>query len=345
MQLLIDLLLSPDEAFTVLRHFESGGSDTASVHGLGGRDDDTGLCQEELKGVVGSRHISDFDIILDAVGCDLLSVFHMNVILHSGRHNDVGFHAPRLFTGMELNAELIRVILDFIPAAVTHFDKVSNFFRSRHAIRVIDVSIRAGEGHDFRAQFGSLLADSPGHVAEASAGDGFTLHGIILMFQDVFEVIDSAEAGSLRADKGTAVALALTGKHAVFESALKSAVLAIEVTDFPCANAHIAGRNVDIGSNVAVKRLHKALAEAHDFSVRFPGGIEVRAALTAADGESGKGILEDLLEAQEFDDRGVYRGMEPQAALVGADGPVELAAVADVGVPGAVVQMCIRDSL
>ena len=102
MQLLIDLLLSPDEAFTVLRHFESGGSDTASVHGLRGRDDDTGLCQEELKGVVGSRHISDFDIILDAVGCDLLSVFHMEEL--------AGHVAENLPYGQQRKLEIARAL-------------------------------------------------------------------------------------------------------------------------------------------------------------------------------------------------------------------------------------------
>ena len=41
-------------------------------------------------------------------------------------------------------------------------------------------------------------------------------------------------------------------------------------------------------------------------------------------------VLEGLLEAQELDDRSIHTGMQAQAALVGADGAVELNAEATV---------------
>src|SRR5699024_527814 len=41
-------------------------------------------------------------------------------------------------------------------------------------------------------------------------------------------------------------------------------------------------------------------------------------------------VLEDLFKAEEFDDRGVHARMQAQAALVRADGRVELDAVAAV---------------
>ena len=50
-----------------------------------------------------------------------------------------------------------------------------------------------------------------------------------------------------------------------------------------------------------------------------------------------QGVLEDLLEAQELDDAFVDVLLEAQAALIGADGAVELAAPATVGVPIAIV--------
>ena len=46
--------------------------------------------------------------------------------------------------------------------------------------------------------------------------------------------------------------------------------------------------------------------------------------------EAGEAVLEDLLKAQELDDALVHAGVEPQAALVGADGGVELHPVAPV---------------
>ena len=60
--------------------------------------------------------------------------------------------------------------------------------------------------------------------------------------------------------------------------------------------------------------------------------VEVGAALAAADALGGQGVLEDLLEAEELDDAGVDRGVEAQAALVGAQRGVELDAEAAVDV-------------
>ena len=59
-------------------------------------------------------------------------------------------------------------------------------------------------------------------------------------------------------------------------------------------------------------------------------GVEVGAALAAAHGEGGERVLEDLLEGEELEDAEVDRGMEAQAALVGADGAVHLDAEAAV---------------
>src|SRR5699024_7213281 len=111
-------------------------------------------------------------------------------------------------------------------------------------------------------------------------------------------------------DQGAAVALALAGEHAVLKGALQAAVLAEEIADLAAAHADVAGRHVDIGADVAVQRVHKALAEAHDFGVRLAAGVKVGAALAAADGQAGQGVLEHLLKAQELDDAGVYGGVE-----------------------------------
>ena len=81
---------------------------------------------------------------------------------------------------------------------------------------------------------------------------------------------------------------------------------------------------------MAVQLAHEALAEGHNFPVGLALGIEIRAALAATDGQAGQGILENLFEAQEFDDAQVDGGMEAQPALVGADGTVELDAEAAV---------------
>ena len=78
---------------------------------------------------------------------------------------------------------------------------------------------------------------------------------------------------------------------------------------------------------MSVELSHEALAERHNFSVGFALGIEVGAALAAADGKAGQGVLEDLLEAEELDDAEVYGRMEAKASLVRADSAVKLDAV------------------
>ena len=45
---------------------------------------------------------------------------------------------------------------------------------------------------------------------------------------------------------------------------------------------------------------HERLTKAHDLLLGPSFGIEVRAALAAADGHAGQRVLEDLLEAEEL---------------------------------------------
>ena len=73
---------------------------------------------------------------------------------------------------------------------------------------------------------------------------------------------------------------------------------------------------------------HEALAEAHHFIVGFPFGVEVGTALSAAHGQRGQAVLEDLLEAEKLQDAQVDRWVEAQTAFVRTDGRIELDAVA-----------------
>ncbi len=100
-------------------------------------------------------------------------------------------------------------------------------------------------------------------------------------------------------------------------------VLAEHVADLALAHADVAGRDVGVLAQVAVQLGHEGLAEAHHLAVRAALRVEVRAALAAADRHPGERVLEDLLEAEELHDREVHRGVEADAALVGAERAVE----------------------
>ena len=107
-------------------------------------------------------------------------------------------------------------------------------------------------------------------------------------------------------------------------------VLAEQVADLAGTHANVTGRNIHELADVAMQLCHEALAEAHDLFVTLPLGVEVGTALGAAHGETCKTVFQRLLKTQELQYGQIDRGVEAQAALVGADGRVELNAVAAV---------------
>jgi hypothetical protein len=90
-------------------------------------------------------------------------------------------------------------------------------------------------------------------------------------------------------------------------------------------------------TNVLAELPHEGHAELADLVVGLALGVEVAASLATAHIEAGEGILEDLLETQEFEDGQVDCGVETETTLVGTEGRVELDAVALVDVAVALV--------
>ena len=107
-------------------------------------------------------------------------------------------------------------------------------------------------------------------------------------------------------------------------SSADTLVLAEHITDLASADTDIAGRHIGIRSDMAVELGHEALGKTHDFLIGFAFWIEIRAALAAADGLACERIFEDLFKAKEFDDAGINRRMEPDAAFVRTQRAVKL---------------------
>src|SRR5690606_11521763 len=95
------------------------------------------------------------------------------------------------------------------------------------------------------------------------------------------------------------------------------------IADLALPDADVARRDVRIFAEMAVKLSHERLAEPHDLHFGAPLGIEIGPALGAADGHACQSVLERLLEAEELDDPQIDAGVEPEAALVGAERRVE----------------------
>ena len=101
-------------------------------------------------------------------------------------------------------------------------------------------------------------------------------------------------------------------------------VLAKHETDLAPAHPDIASRHVHISPDVAIQLGHEALAEAHDFIHALAFGVEVGTTLAAAHWQAGERVLEGLFECQKLQHAFGDRRVEPDAALVGADGVVVL---------------------
>ena len=101
---------------------------------------------------------------------------------------------------------------------------------------------------------------------------------------------------------------------------------------FATANSDVASGNVLIGTYVAPQFKHETLAEAHDFGFAATARCKVGTTLGSAHRQCGQGVLEGLLKAEELQDAEIDGGMETHAALVRANGVVELHAIAEVDV-------------
>ena len=335
MELGVDLLGSPGVAHGVLAHLQTRDGHAACVNGLGGSDHQTILLQV-LKGLGGGRHVGDLHVVLGAVGHDVLGILDAHLVLGSAGHDHIHLLLPRTLACEELDTELIGVVLHLIAARSAHLQHVGDLLLGIDTVGIVDVAVGTRNGDDLTAQLGDLLDGTPSHVTEAGNCEGLALNVLAQVLQHLNGVVDSTVARCLGTDERTAECATLTGQHTLI-AVDQSLVLTEHVSDLACANTQVTGGNVGVGADVAEQLGHEGLAEGHDLTVGAAAGIEVGAALTAAHGKAGQGVLEGLLEAQELDDGEVYGRMEAQAALVGADGAVELDTVAHVDLSLALV--------
>ena len=73
-QLLINFVRGSDQTLAVLRHFQCGYADAAGVYGLGRCNDHALLLTQEIKRVIGCRHIGDLDVIFHTGSRDTLAL-------------------------------------------------------------------------------------------------------------------------------------------------------------------------------------------------------------------------------------------------------------------------------
>ncbi len=321
MEFLVHFLTGPGQPEAVLGHLQTGGGDTAGVGSLAGTEGDTFL-DEEVNSLGGGGHVGTLANGDTAAGNQSLGVLQVQLVLGGAGegHIELG-QFPGPLTWEELTAVLLGVLLDTAAADVLELhDKVP--LLTRDPIRIVDGPAGIREGDNLAAQLVDLLGCVLCNVSGAGDGNGLALEIGATNLQHLLGEVDTAVAGGFRPDERSAPLQALAGENAG-EGVGDLPVLTVHETDLTAANADVASRDVGVRTNMPVELAHETLAKAHDLAIGLALGVEIGTTLAAAHGEAGEGVLEDLLEAKELDDTQVHGRMEPQAALVGADGTVE----------------------
>ena len=326
MQALVNLVKGPGQAQAVLAHLQTGGGDTAGVGCLGGGKQNAVLLQVS-DGIRGGGHVGALGYAVAAIGNQSLGTVQTQLVLGGAGQGDVAGDGPDALTALDIlgGGDILQIGLD--AGALDLFDLLDDLIVD--AVLVHNVAVGVGHGDDLAAQLGGLLVGVGGHIAGAGDHNALALKALAGVGQHLLGEVAQAVAGGLGTGERAAEGDALAGQDAGV-LVLQALVLAKQVADLAAADADVTGGHIGIRADMAVQLGHKALAEAHDLGVRLAVGVKVSAALAAAHGQAGQAVLEALLKAEELQDRQVDGGVEPQTALVGADGGVELDAVAAV---------------
>lgn len=139
----------------------------------------------------------------------------------------------------------------------------------------------------------------------------------------MLDVVDDTITGCLGTNEGTTPVETLASEHSS-ELVLELLVSTEEVTDLTSTGTNVTSGNIGVLPNVSEELAHEGDAEATDFAVRLALGVKVRASLSTSHVQAGEGVLEGLLETQEFEDREVDGGVKSETTLVGTQGRVVL---------------------
>ena len=317
----------------VLAHLEAGDKHTARIRGLAGHEGHA-VCLEVLGRLDRGGHIGALAHDLDTVGDEGLGVLEEQGVLTGAGKRDVAGDLPAAATVLGVPSG-VRTLVDvhrerdsLVVAGALHVvDTLEHLVVD--AVGVLDPALGVGAGKDLTAELGNLLDGVDGDVAGAVDDHVLALEGVAVALEVLVDEVGEAVAGGLGAGKRAAERKALAGKHAG-PLVAQALVLTEQVGDLTAADAKVAGGDIGVGADVTIQLGHKRLAEVHDLVVGLALGVEVGAALAAAHGKRGEGVLQDLLEAEELEHAEGDGRVKAKAALVGTDGGVELDAVTAV---------------
>ena len=329
----VDLGARPRHPLAVLAHLEAAGGHPSCIGSLA-------RCELDIVGVedvdrIGSAgHIGTLASVSHTVVDQVLCVDSVQLVLRGARQRDVDMCLPQrvvvelLVARGVLVAAVFGVLLDAPPPDVLHLLDPHQLVRV-DAVIVVDESAAVRKGDHLATQLGHLLSGELSDVTRTADRHLLAFEGLAIDGEDLAHEVDQTVAGRLRSDQAASILQALPGEHTC-ELVRQFAVLSVEEADLAPAHSDVTSGYVCVSPYVPPQLGHERLTEAHHLVVRLSFGIEVRTSFAPTHRQAGQAVLEYLLEGEELEDGEVDRGMEAQAALVGADGAVELDAESPV---------------
>src|SRR5262249_27020588 len=184
-QLVVDLLLAPQELLNILHPFEIGDGDAAGVAEDVGDDEDIAVFENR----VGLRRGGAVGALGEDAAAQLGGVLRVDDALEGGRHQDRARCRQQLFARDALGLAELRQRL----AGVDVLDKS----RDVEAFRIADGAVAIADGDDLDAARDKLLARDRADVPEA-LDDGGGLAGVLAdLLEGLQDAVDDAAAGRL----------------------------------------------------------------------------------------------------------------------------------------------------
>ena len=306
-------------------HLQCRCCNTAGI-GCLARQEQNSVFLQVCGGIFGSGHIRPLHNGNDTICHQQFCIFQRQFVLGGTGQRYIDLGAPQALSGMVLCLRTALLVLRQ-AGPLYLFDLLEQ--RNIDSLRIVDPAVGIGSSYHLGTQLLGFLNGVSSHVAGTGHRNCFACQRMAMAAEHLLCDIQQTEAGGLSSGQRTAEGQALTGQNAL-KQAPDTLVLAVHIADLPSAGANVAGGHVRIRTDVTVKFCHKALAESHDLPVGLALGVKIRAALTAADRQTGQGILKNLLKSEEFDNTQIHRGVQTDAALIGADRTAELDTVTGI---------------
>lgn len=315
----IDVFEVPHLVGLVLDPFEVGDGDAAGIAEDGGKDFDAALGEDAFAGG-GGRGVGALG---DDDRVDHLRFFFLDHLLKSGGDEDFDLGLVELFLadGGSLGVAADAAFLLDVGGEVVGVD----------ALVVLEEAGVIGDGDELGALLLEDLGGPGTDVAEAQHAEGALL-GLEAEFGEHFdEGVNDALAGGFFAAERAAVFDGLAGDDGGGIFTADVGKEGVGVGD----PGHVLGVGADVGRGDVVIRAdtvgdggREATDDALHLAVAVLAGIDLDAALAAAEGHADERALHGHEEGERLDVVEMHVVMKAEAALVGAEGVVVLNAIA-----------------